>query len=572
MLEKASHDLLILGAGLAGQRAAIEASKATDAKIDIALVSKVHPMRSHSVAAEGGTAAVLRPEEGDTYKLHAWDTVKGSDFLADQDAVDMFVRVLPEEILRVEHWGVPWTRDAQGRIDQRPFGGHSFPRAVYAADKTGFFLMQTMHNTLLKYDNITRYDEFFATSIEVEDGRFTGITALEMASGDIHAISAKACIVATGGVGRLFNYTSYSHISTGDGYALAYRAGIPLKDMEFLQFHPTGLMPSGILITEASRGEGGHLLNSEDKRFLENYAPKMMELAPRDIISRAIVTEIQQGRGVKGPEGIPCIKLDLRHLGADRINSKIPFVRELSIKFLGIDPVDEPIPVRPVQHYTMGGIETDSYGATRIEGLWAAGEAACVSIHGANRLGTNSLAECLVYGRICGQKAAKFASSAQQSRDIPKEATRKVEDRIYRDLLKRETGEKIYKIRQELRDTMDEDFGIFRTLKPMEYALGKIREMKSRLKKAKIEDNGRAYNTDLTSALELENMIDLAEVMLAGGIARQESRGAHSRLDYPKRDDRNWLKHTLARCGREGPTLEYSPVRVTIWRPTERRY
>jgi succinate dehydrogenase / fumarate reductase flavoprotein subunit len=571
-MEKTSHDLLILGAGLAGQRAAIEASRATDGKIDIALVSKVHPMRSHSVAAEGGTAAVLRPEEGDTYELHAWDTVKGSDFLADQDAVDMFVRILPEEIFRVEHWGVPWTRDAQGRIDQRPFGGHSFPRAVYAADKTGFFLMQTMHNTLLKYENITRYDEFFATSIEVDDRRFTGITALEMASGQIHAISAKAGIVATGGVGRLFNFTSYSHTATGDGYALAYRAGIPLKDMEFLQFHPTGLMPSGILITEASRGEGGHLLNSEDKRFLENYAPKMMELAPRDIISRAIVTEIQQGRGIKGPEGIQCVKLDLRHLGSERINSKIPFVRELSMKFLGIDPVNEPIPVRPVQHYTMGGIETDTYGATRIRGLWAAGEAACVSIHGANRLGTNSLAECLVYGRICGQRAAEFATSAHQGQGVSKREIEKVEDRIYGDLLKRETGERIYEIRQELRDVMDANFSIFRTPKQMEYALGKIREMKSRLAKAKVEDTSRAYNTDLTSALELENMVDLAEVMLAGGIARQESRGAHSRLDYPTRDDRNWLKHTLAHYSREGPTLDYSPVRVTIWKPTERRY
>jgi succinate dehydrogenase / fumarate reductase flavoprotein subunit len=524
------------------------------------------------VAAEGGTAAVLRPEEGDTYELHAWDTVKGSDFLADQDAVDMFVRVLPEEILRAEHWGVPWSRDSDGRIDQRPFGGHTFPRAVYAADKTGFFLMQTMYNTLLKYDNITRYDEFFVTSIEAEDGRFRGITALEMASGEIHAVSAKACIVATGGVGRLYNFTSYSHTSTGDGYALAYRAGVPLKDMEFVQFHPTGLMPSGILITEASRGEGGHLLNSEDKRFLENYAPKMMELAPRDIISRAMVTEIQQGRGIKGPEGIPCLKLDLRHLGSDRIDRKIPFVRELCVKFLGIDPVDEPIPVRPVQHYTMGGIETDSYGATRIQGLWAAGEAACVSIHGANRLGTNSLAECLVYGRICGQKAAEFATSAQPSQAVSKEAADRVEARIYGDLLKRETGESIYEIRQELRNVMDANFGIFRNLEQMEYALRKIGEIRSKLARAKIEDTGRAYNTDLTSALELENMLELAEVMLAGGIARQESRGAHSRLDYPARDDHTWLKHTLAYHTREGPRLDYSPVRVTIWKPTERRY
>jgi len=571
-VEKMSHDLLILGSGLAGQRAAIEASKVTNGKIDVGLVSKVHPMRSHSVAAEGGTAAVLRPEEGDTYELHAWDTVKGSDFLADQDAVDMFVRMLPEEILRVEHWGVPWTRDQNGKIDQRPFGGHSFPRAVYAADKTGFFLMQTMYNTLQKYDNVTRYDEFFATSIEVEHGAFSGVTGLEMVSGEVYTISAKACIVATGGVGRLFNFTSYSHTSTGDGYALAYRAGVPLKDMEFPQFHPTGLMPSGILITEASRGEGGYLLNSEEKRFLENYAPKMMELAPRDIISRAMVTEIQQGRGIEGPEGIPCLKLDLRHLGGEKINKKIPFVRELSIKFLGLDPVDQPIPVRPVQHYTMGGIDTDSYGATCLRGLWAAGEAACVSLHGANRLGTNSLAECLVYGKITGQKAAEFVEGVRSSQVVPKEAASRVESRIYGDLLKHETGERIYEIRSELRDIMDVNFGIFRTLEQMEYALKKIREMKSRFTKAKIDDSSRAYNTDLTSALELENMLDLGEIMLTSGIARQESRGAHSRLDYPARDDRNWLKHTLAYYAREGPRLDYSPVRITIWKPTERRY
>jgi len=571
-MEKTSHDLLILGAGIAGQRAAIEACKATNGKIDVALVSKVHPMRSHSVAAEGGTAAVLRPEEGDTCELHAWDTVKGSDFLADQDAVDMFVRMLPEEILRVEHWGVPWTRDANGRIEQRPFGGHSFPRAVYALDKTGFFLMQTLYNTLQNYDNVTRYDEFFATSIEVEEGAFSGITALEMASGEIHSISAKACIVATGGVGRLYNFTSYSHTSTGDGYALAYRAGVPLKDMEFLQFHPTGLMPSGILITEASRGEGGYLLNSEDKRFLQNYAPKMMELAPRDIISRAMITEIDQGRGIEGPEGIQCLKLDLRHVGRDRINEKIPFVRELSMKFLGIDPADEPIPVRPVMHYTMGGIDTDSYGATRIQGLWAAGEAACVSLHGANRLGTNSLAECLVYGRIAGQKAAGFAMSRRPHRPVSQESTAGIENRIYRDLLKREVGESLYEIRRELRDIMDANFGIFRDLDHMEHALKKIRQMKSRFKKIKITDTGRTYNTDLTSALELENMLDLAEIMLTGGIARKESRGAHSRLDYPARDDQNWLKHTLAYSSKEGPRLDYSPVRITIWKPTERRY
>jgi succinate dehydrogenase / fumarate reductase flavoprotein subunit len=571
-MERTSHDILIFGAGLAGLRAAIEASRVSNGKADIALVSKVHPMRSHSVAAEGGTAAVLRPEEGDTFELHAWDTIKGSDFLADQDGVEIFVRELPREILQIEHWGVPWTRDEKGRIDQRPFGGHSFPRAIYAADKTGFFLMQTLYNTLQKYDNVTRYDEFFVTSLEIEDGAFRGVTAIEMKSGEIVGISAKAGIIATGGAGRLFNFTSYSHTSTGDGYAIAYRAGLPLKDMEFPQFHPTGLMPSGILITEAARGEGGYLLNSEGARFMQKYAPKMMELAPRDITSRAEITEIQEGRGVEGPEGIPCVLLDLRHLGAERINSKIPFVRELSIKFVGADPIDAPIPIRPVQHYCMGGIDVDVHGATRIKGLWAAGEAACVSIHGANRLGTNSLAECIVYGAFTGRAAAEYVVSSQDSGLVSADAVKRSEAKLYDDLLRRESGERVYDIRQDLRDLMDTHFSIFRTGDQLKFALGKVRELRERFQRVKVDDHNRAFNTDLTSALELENMLELAEIMVMGGLAREESRGAHTRLDFPKRDDERWLKHTMASYSKDGPVLSYSPVRITIWKPTERKY
>ncbi len=571
-MDKTSHDILIFGAGLAGLRAAIEASRVSNGKLDIALVSKVHPMRSHSVAAEGGTAAVLRPEEGDTFELHAWDTIKGSDFLADQDGVDLFVRELPNEILQLEHWGVPWTRDENGRIDQRPFGGHSFPRAIYAADKTGFFLMQTLYNTLQKYENVTRYDESFVTTLEVEDGIFRGVTAIAMKTGEIVAISGKAGIIASGGVGRLFNYTSYSHTSTGDGYAVAYRAGIPVEDMEFPQFHPTGLMPSGILITEAARGEGGYLVNSDGKRFMEKYAPKTMELAPRDIISRSEITEIQEGRGVEGPDGIPCLLLDLRHLGGEKINRKIPFVRELSIKFVGVDPIHDPIPIRPVQHYTMGGIPVDNHGATQVKGLWAAGEAACVSLHGANRLGTNSLAECLVYGAFTGGAAAGYVLSGKEGSQVRVEAAKRVEARLYDGILKRETGERLYDIRQELRDNMDANFSIYRTGQQLTFALKKIRELRKRFDTAKVDDHDRTFNTDLTSALELENMLELAEIIVLGGLAREESRGAHSRLDFPKRDDENWLKHTLATYSADGPVLSYAPVRITMWKPTERKY
>ena len=420
MAQQLTHDVLILGAGLAGLRAAVEISRRTEGKVDIGIVSKVQLMRAHSVCAEGGTAAMLRPEEGDSFELHAWDTVKGSDFLADQDVVHRFVRAMPEEIMLLDHWGIPWTRDARGRIDQRPFGGHSFPRATLAADKTGFFEMQTLYDTLLRYKCFTRYDEFFVTDILVEGGRFAGLVGIHAGSGETVVLRGKALLIATGGGGTLYGFTTYSQTVTGDGMAMAYRAGLPLEDMEFLQFHPTGLVPSGILMTEACRGEGGYLKNNTGERFMGKYAPKLMELAPRDMVSRAETTEILEGRGFHSEEWGDYLHLDLTHLGAERINTRLPLIREVCIKFLGLDPITTPIPIRPVAHYSMGGIETDINGKTRLPEVWAAGEAACVALHGANRLGSNSTAECLVWGGITGEEIVKALAKLNRRRLRPR--------------------------------------------------------------------------------------------------------------------------------------------------------
>ena len=570
MVETVAHDLIILGAGLAGLRAALEAARLYGRKLNIAIVSKVQLMRAHSVAAEGGTAAVLRPEEGDSLELHAWDTVKGSDFLADQDAVMLFVREMPREILQLEHWGLPWSRRPDGYIAQRPFGGHSFPRAVFAADKTGFFEMQTLYDTLQRHADIARYEECFATALFVEDGRFRGLMAMEMRSGRLLVLRGKALIIATGGAGRLYGFTTYSQTVTGDGLALAYRAGIPLKDMEFIQFHPTGLVPSGILISEAARGEGGYLLNNKGERFMERYAPQRMELAPRDIISRSMITEIEQGRGYSGPNGLDYLLLDLRHLGEKVINERLPFIRELAIKFGGIDPIEEPIPVRPVAHYSMGGIHTDIRGATPVEGIWAAGEAACVSIHGANRLGTNSTAECLVWGKISGEEAGRYA----ESHDLLPISPGLVEDEERRllSLLNQDGQESPYALRRELQEIMDAYVGVFRTGEGLSTALEKIKRLQERARNLRVQDKGKIYNTDLTTTLELLNMLEIAEVVVAGALARTESRGAHARRDFPSRDDGRWLVHTLAYRTPDGPRLEYIPVRITMWEPVERKY
>jgi len=572
MSDVLTHDLVILGAGLAGLRAAVEASRATKGNIDIAVITKGQMMRAHSVAAEGGTAAALRLDDGDSYELHAWDTVKGSDFLADQDVIDRFVHAMPKEIMQMDHWGIPWTRKEDGTIAQRPFGGHSYPRAVLAADKTGFFELQTLYDTLLKYNNATHYNEYYVTSILTENNQFRGLTAFSMTTGKFVLIRGKALIIATGGAGTLFGFTTYSRTVTGDGMGMAYRAGLPLEDIEFLQFHPTGLVPSGILMTEACRGEGGYLRNAKGDRFMAKYAPEKKELSPRDLVSRSEMTEILEGRGFKGPDGLDYVHLDLTHLGADKINDRLPLIREVCIEFNDLDPIKEPIPVRPVAHYSMGGIETDINGATRIKGVWAAGEAACVSLHGANRLGSNSTAECLVWGGITGAESAKYCSEIEKAPDVPEDKVAAEKNRLYDDLLQREGAEDMYQLRRELRTCMDNNVGVYRKGENLEKALGLVKDIKKRYANIHIKDKSKTYNTNLINALELGNLIDLAEIMVSGALTRQESRGAHARRDFPTRDDEKWLKHTLAFYEPEGPRFDYKPVNITMWKPVERKY
>jgi succinate dehydrogenase / fumarate reductase flavoprotein subunit len=571
MVLNRTHDVLILGAGLAGLRAAVEISRRSDGKVDIGIVSKVQLMRAHSVCAEGGTAAVLRTDKGDSKELHAWDTVKGSDFLADQDVVHRFVDGAPREILQLDHWGIPWTRDADGLVEQRPFGGHSYPRATLAADKTGFFEMQTLYDTLLRYRSFTRYDELFVTDILVEEGRFAGLAGIHALSGEYVILQGRALLIAAGGAGTLYGFTTYSQSVTGDGLAMAYRAGLPLEDMEFVQFHPTGLVPSGILMTEGCRGEGGYLRNANGERFMERYASEKMELAPRDVISRAEVTEMLEGRGFPGPDGLDYLHLDLTHLGAERINSRLPLIREVSIKFVGIDPIEKPIPIRAVAHYSMGGIETDIDGSTRVAGIWAAGEAACVSLHGANRLGSNSTAECLVWGGIAGAQIADRLGSLGKPAPVSEARARSVREHV-EELLCRDGDENLYTLRQELRATMDQNVGVFRDAARLGDALRTIRDLRERFQRAPVADKGQVYNSNLFHALELENLIDLAEVMVTGGLAREESRGAHARRDFPRRDDESWLRHTLAWRAEKGPRLDYKPVAINTWKPVERKY
>ncbi len=571
MAQGLTHDVLILGAGLAGLRAAVELSHRLDGKVDIGIVSKVQLMRAHSVCAEGGTSAVLRPEEGDSLELHAWDTVKGSDFLADQDVVRRFVATMPNEIMLLDHWGIPWTRDESGRIAQRPFGGHSYPRATLAADKTGFFEMQTLYDELVRYKCFTRYDEFFVTDILVEGGAFSGLLGIHAPSGETVALRAKALLIASGGGGTLYGFTTYSETVTGDGMAMAYRAGLPLEDMEFLQFHPTGLVPNGILITEACRGEGGYLRNNTGERFMQKYAPSKMELAPRDMVSRAEMTEILEGRGFPQKDGLDYLHLDLTHLGADRINTRLPLIREVCIKFVGVDPITQPIPIRPVAHYSMGGIETNIDGLTRIPGIWAAGEAACVSLHGGNRLGANSTAECIAWGGITGAEIAKALPSLKTLRPLPQDQIDARATKVA-DLLKRQGKENLYELRRELRTAMDRYVGVFRKGEELCKALEVIRQIRERSLCAPVNDKSTVYNSNLFHALELENLLDLAEVTVMGAVARQESRGAHARRDFSTRDDENWLKHTLAWKTDSTPQLDYKPVTIDTWKPVERKY
>ncbi len=566
-----SYDVLVVGGGLAGIRAAIAAVD-VNPRLKIGMVSKVYPMRSHTVSAEGGAAAVLRPE--DSYETHAFDTIKGSDYLADQDVVEAFVREAPIEIIQMEHWGCPWSREPDGKISARPFGGMTTWRTCFAADKTGFHMLHTVFQTSLQFEQIHRHDEAFATKLLIEDSRCVGVVAIDMRSGRFQAITAKSVILATGGLGRLYAFTTNGNICTGDGMALAYRAGVGLKDMEMVQFHPTGLPFTGILITEAVRGEGGYLINKDGERFLKRYVPNKMELGPRDIISRAMITEFEEGRGFEGPHG-KYMHLDVRHLGEDVIDRKLPFMRELGREFVGIDIVKDPIPVRPVQHYMMGGVDADIAGATPIAGLYAAGECANVGLNGGNRLGSNSLSECLVFGAAAGRAAAEHASVAMAVGANPVDAlladeTRRIETSF---IDKKGGEERIGTIREEMQHDMDAGAGVFRTKEGLETLTRQLGSLRDRFERIKIEDSSRTFNTELTAALELDFMLEVAESVAYSALAREESRGAHARRDFPERDDAKWLKHTLAyRTDEPAPRLEYHDVRITNFKPQARTY
>jgi len=579
MLDISSHDVLIVGGGGAGLRAAIAVAE-TNPNLDIAVLSKVYPMRSHTVSAEGGAAGVIGPD--DTLDEHAYDTISGGDWLPDQDAVEFFVKEAPEELLRMEHWGCPWNREPNGRVAVRPFGGMKKERTWFAADKTGFHMLHTLFQTSLKYNAVTRYDEFYATKLLADDGQVQGVVAIELSSGKIQAISARAVILTTGGCGRVFPFTTNAAIKTGDGMSLAYRAGAPLKDMEFVQYHPTGLPFTGILITEAARAEGGYMLNKDGYRYLQDYnlgkpqpqpVLRTMELGPRDRLSQAFVKEFEKGRTLKGPYG-DVVHLDLRHLGEKKITTKLPFVRELCLKYENLDPVKELIPVRPVVHYMMGGVHTDTNGATPLKGLYAAGEVACVSINGANRLGSNSLTECLVFGARCGRAAADFASTQRApGRHLLAQAVDE-ETRLQDQFLRKAGGrERISEIREEMQRTMEQSAGIYRSRDSLEQAAAKLSELQERFRDIGLDDRGHAFNTELVAALELGSMVDVAESIIQCALHRTESRGAHQRTDFPTRDDQKFLAHSVVTRTAEGtPAVNYLPVKITRWPPAERVY
>jgi fumarate reductase flavoprotein subunit len=579
MLDISSTDVLLIGGGGAGLRAAIAVAE-TNPNLRVAVVSKVYPMRSHTVSAEGGAAGAIRPD--DSFDEHAYDTISGGDWLPDQDAVEMFVKEAPQELMRLEHWGCPWNREPDGHVAVRPFGGMKKERTWFAADKTGFHMLHTLFQTSLKYNAVSRYDEYYATKLLVDDGQVQGCVAIEISSGKVQAIAARAVIICTGGCGRVFPFTTNAAIKTGDGMALAYRAGAPLKDMEFVQYHPTGLPFTGILITEAARAEGGYMLNKDGYRYLQDYnlgkpqpqpVLRSMELGPRDRLSQAFVKEYEKGRTIDGPYG-PVVNLDLRHLGEKKINAKLPFVRELCLKYENLDPVRELIPVRPVIHYVMGGIHTNIDGATALKGLYAAGEAACVSINGANRLGSNSLTECLVFGARAGRDAAEFASVQRMpGRNLLAQAADE-ETRLNDQFLDKMGGrERIATIREEMQKTMEQSAGIYRSGESLEKGANKLRELQERYLDIGLDDHGRTFNTELIAALELGSMLDVAESMIQCALHRTESRGAHQRLDFPARDDQQFLSHSLVARREDGtPEVTYLPVTITRWPPAERVY
>ena len=580
-MEIINCDVAIIGAGGAGLRAAIALAE-TDPTLRIALISKVYPMRSHTCAAEGGAAGVIKPD--DSFAMHFDDTVGGGDWLSDQDCVEYFVHEAPKELIQLEHWGCPWNREADGSVAVRPFGGMKKQRTWFAADKSGFHILHTLFQTTLQYPTIVRYDEYFALDLLQDEGRCQGLTAMEMRSGMIKQFHAKAVIIAGGGAGRIFPFSTNGAIKTGDGMAMAYRAGVPLKDMEFVQYHPTGLPNTGSLLTEACRGEGGVLLNKHGRRYLQDYGMgpetplgkpqlKTMELGPRDRVSQAYWHELQKGNTVTTQWG-ECVLMDMRHLGERIINERLPLVRELAIAYLGVDIVNEPVPVRPVVHYMMGGISTDMSGSTSLPGLFAAGECACVSLNGANRLGSNSLAELLVFGKAAALSAIAHVRRHGPGNNAALTLQAEQSQQRIRALFSRSDGqESMSGLRKEMMGTMEKNVGIYRTETGLQEAVGSITALRHRYQNVSLNDKSNVFNTDLFQVLELGSMLDCAAAMTEGALARRESRGAHQRLDYTARDDHNYLRHTLARYrGLERPGIDYLDVVITRSPPGVRDY
>ncbi|MEI6847148.1 MAG: FAD-binding protein [Chlorobiaceae bacterium] len=563
-------DVVVVGGGGAGLYAAMEAMK-TNPALNIAVLSKVYPNRSHTSAAQGGAnAALANKAKDDTVEMHIFDTIKGSDYLADQDAVDVLCSEAPKIIRELENIGTPWSRLADNTIAQRPFGGAGRPRCCYCADKTGHTILQTLYEQCLK-KGVMFFNEYFALNLSVNGSRSRGLIAMNMKTGAVEAFPAKTVIFATGGYAKMYwNRSSNAAGNSGDGQAIAYRAGIPLKDMEFVQFHPTGLRKSGLLVTEGARGEGGYLLNKDGERFMARYAPEKMELGPRDLVSRSLETEILQGRGFDSPAG-KYLHLDLTHLGADLIKSRLPQIREMSMNFEGVDPIEEPIPVRPTAHYSMGGIDTDKFGRTVMDGVYAAGESACVSVHGANRLGGNSLLDILVFGRIAGRTAAEEAGKFETGTISEQEINDQMAE-IRRNMQPYGHDERYGELREELGQTLAINAGIYREASLLQKGIQDVAELRQRFKKVRVFDSSDIFNTNLIQVLELKNMLDLAETVVAGALAREESRGSHTRTDFPTRDDKKWHKHTMATFSNGTVTLGEKPVTMGRYELQERTY